>query len=70
MKAVHSCANCSNMIITRTAGFIQDETCTCAIFSCEVESDDGCTFGDDLGVIPYDIDMSMVPAYQNAYDEW
>ena len=76
MKKVIRCGECANRMYDLGIGFVPHTTMLCGVIGCEVEDDDGCTFGmiGEGGYVSkkYDVDISGYAAVngRHEYEEW
>lgn len=67
MRPLRPCSGCSKCAVAYGAGFVRDEVWRCLERSCDVDSEDGCTMGDEdgqtFGVVSYDVDLSCTRPY-------
>lgn len=76
MKKVIKCSECANRAYDIGIGFVPYTTMLCSVLGCEVEDDDGCTFGmiGEGGYVSkkYDVDISGYAAVngRHEYEEW
>lgn len=47
VKKIIRCKKCSNRIVIRNAGFLGNVEHHCKFLRCEIDLDDGCTFGEE-----------------------
>ena len=76
MKKVIRCRQCANRMYDMGVGFVPHVTMLCGILGCEVEDDDGCTFGvvGEGGYVSkkYDVDINGYAAVNGcrSFEEW
>lgn len=61
MKDVIRCGECCNRMYDLGIGFVPRTVMICGVLGCEVENDDGCTFGTkgDGGYVTKNYDVSI-----------
>ena len=76
MKKVVRCHECANRVYDMGIGFVPHTCLMCGILDCEVEEDDGCTFGvvgaGTYASKKYDVDIGGYAAVNGCrdFEEW
>ena len=72
LKKVTRCSECANRLYDIGVGFVPHTTMICGMIGCEVDDDDGCTFGQkgEGGYVSkkYDVDIGGYAAINGCRD--
>ena len=73
LKKVIRCKDCANRVYDIGVGFTAKTMMLCGFIGCEVDDDDGCTFGDKgdgrYACREYDVTLDSYAAINGCY-EW